>query len=57
MIEIALTGRCEGCKHFDMTMDGYEEKVGCLHEEICDMWEQRLEEARRADEENDGECD
>lgn len=57
MIEITLTGRCEGCKHFDMTMDGYEEKVGCLHEEICDMWEQRLEEARRADEENDGECD
>ena len=45
MIEIKQTGRCEGYKYFEMTMDGYEQKIGCLHEEVCDMWERKIEES------------
>ena len=44
MIEITLTGRCEGCPHFQMTIDHFDDSVGCTHEEVCDMWERKVKE-------------
>lgn len=59
MIELKFTGMCEGCKHVSielhkeviMTGSGEEIEVifhpHCQHEAVCEMWEDRVDEAGR----------
>lgn len=55
MIELKLTGHCEGCTHADiMTSCDYADEliihtsIVCSHAEVCDMWQDRMKQALRS---------
>lgn len=62
-IEINRTGYCKDCPHFelithtewgyDLTVGCADLAVGCAHEDICDMWQERIEKARREKQEGE----
>lgn len=61
MIEFKFTGMCKGCKHASIEL--HKEVINimsspdaeievifhphCLHEAICEMWEERVDKAER----------
>lgn len=53
MIKIELTGMCKGCQHANLELEDsalffggderiVEHQIVCSHWEVCEMWEQKL---------------
>lgn len=56
MIDICMSGMCENCKYAELELEslvvhGFEDQrteytLKCRHEEICYLWERKLESER-----------